>query len=531
MIDLTSSVSLVSGNSSGGSLFAWSPNGRYTAVVSAKQCRLVIRDSMDLQVIRSEVIAFEANHHQQQAEVDKLEFSPDSEFILCSSLKSGVTCVVRVLASDWKARITEPPDIADAFFSPDSRHVITIAQFNVKMTVWSFTEKRIRYIKLPRVAGFRPNQSSNGSVDHLSTPGEDGVGQLAVIESHSNQDTLSLFSTRTWEIDRHFVTKDFKGTSTCTMGISGMKWHPKGDVVCLFADKLDYDLRVYSVNTHTNKPGSQHLRCLMSYTPDDDVTRGMGLRSLEWSPCGSLLLAGGGDGTIQVFNAVNWSLVSQLEVLDCKIDADGKTNVYEEQQIDVDELDSCDGDIDALIAQEWTAAADLSDTGSGGMRKKNRLLDTRYLLVEDRPVQLVPSAATTISNSGVTKMSFSPDGLYLAVCLGSLPAVVFIWDVLELSLQTVIVNRQKVTDTQWSPTGRGHSNRLLVLTQNSSMLHCWTPTGVACLSLPKVNKLDNYTANSLQWNPRGKSVALISKQSVVVCQVGGKESDNSTRRN
>ena len=35
----------------------------------------------------------------------------------------------------------------------------------------------------------------------------------------------------------------------------------------------------------------------------------------------------------------------------------GKTNVYEEQQIDVDELDSCDGDIDALIAQEWTAAA------------------------------------------------------------------------------------------------------------------------------------------------------------------------------
>ena len=64
-----------------------------------------------------------------------------------------------------------------------------------------------------------------------------------------------FFSIRTWEIDRHFVTKDFKGTSTCTMGISGMKWHPKGDVVCLFADKLDYDLRVYSVNTHTNKPG------------------------------------------------------------------------------------------------------------------------------------------------------------------------------------------------------------------------------------------------------------------------------------
>ena len=50
----------------------------------------------------------------------------------------------------------------------------------------------------------------------------------------------------------------------------------------------------------------------------------------------------------------------------------GNTNVYEEQQIDVDELDNCDGDIDALIAQEWTAAA--------GMLSLKALM-SKYLLL------------------------------------------------------------------------------------------------------------------------------------------------------
>ena len=67
----------------------------------------MIRDSSDLQVIRSEVLVLDNssdNTANPNAVVDKMVFSPDSEFVLASSFKTGLTCIVRVLATDWKAR-------------------------------------------------------------------------------------------------------------------------------------------------------------------------------------------------------------------------------------------------------------------------------------------------------------------------------------------------------------------------------------------------------------------------------------------
>ena len=106
----------------------------------------MIRDASDLQVIRSEVLMF--NTDAASVAVDKLAFSPDSEFVLVSSFKTGTTLVVRVLATDWKARITESEEVTDVIFAPDSRHVLTFAQFNVKLTIWSLTERRVRSVLL-----------------------------------------------------------------------------------------------------------------------------------------------------------------------------------------------------------------------------------------------------------------------------------------------------------------------------------------------------------------------------------------------
>ena len=56
---------------------------------------------------------------------------------------------------------------------------------------------------------------------------------------------------------------------------------------------------------------------------------------------------------------------------------------------------------------------------------------------------------------GVVQMTFSPDGRYLAVRTDNLPAAVFVWNVTDLSLEVVMVHRQKVAAAQWSPTGLG----------------------------------------------------------------------------
>ena len=460
-------------NLSGGSLCAWSQNGRYLAVVTSK-ARLVIRDSADLQVIRSEVVIYPLSDGLE-CPIEKVAFSPDSEFVLAASFKTATTFVFRVLQSDWKAKISEGPSgLIDVNFSPDSRQILSLSQFNLKMTIWSLCEKRVRYIKFPKCAAFRP--SSREENDLL----------LAVVERRGTRDSVSLFSTQKWNIERHFETNFSSGTGT---GVAGISWSPKGDAICLYSSHLDFQVKVYS---------PLEGRCLMSFDPEDAVSYGLGLRCVEWSPCGNILLLGGGDSTIKVFNSLNWSLISDLEIPDFLIESP-QVEIYEERQIDVADLD-----VDLRIAKEWA----------------NPGLEFEYVVVNERPVQLTPISTKERSPNklGVSLMSFSPDGLYLCVKSDTLPSTVFIWNVVELSLMSVVVHRHPVVSCQWSPTGSRFTNKLLILTGDSSMLHCWTPKGVACMGLPAMDK--DYQVNEIQWNPQGKAIALIGKSSIVCCQVG-----------
>ena len=72
-------------------LCAWSPNGRYLAVISAKS-RLVLRDAASLDVLRTEVIV----SGSRDDTVDVISFSPDSQFIFACDLKNTNTFVFKI---------------------------------------------------------------------------------------------------------------------------------------------------------------------------------------------------------------------------------------------------------------------------------------------------------------------------------------------------------------------------------------------------------------------------------------------------
>jgi WD40 repeat protein len=133
----------------------WSPNGRFLAVISSK-CRLVLRDAATLDVLRTEVIVTGTGNGRDHDEaVDVISFSPDSQFIFATMFKIGLTFVFKVAtdkeSSTWRARIAEGlGGITDIHWSPDSRHIISMAEFNVKLTVWSLIQRKVRYIKFPK---------------------------------------------------------------------------------------------------------------------------------------------------------------------------------------------------------------------------------------------------------------------------------------------------------------------------------------------------------------------------------------------
>ena len=70
--------------------------------------------------------------------------------------------------------------VVDIIFSSDSRHLVSFAEFNVKLTIWSLIEKRTRYIKFPKAR-------------ECVKFSEDGQF-LAVVERRNGRDCVSLFS-------------------------------------------------------------------------------------------------------------------------------------------------------------------------------------------------------------------------------------------------------------------------------------------------------------------------------------------------
>ena len=223
-------------------LCQWSPNGKILAVLESK-CRLVLRDAASLDVQRTEVMVGGSGSSSED-NIDLILFSPDSQFILASDVKSGLTFVYKTgsdkESSTWKAKISEGmAGITNIRWSPDSRHIIALAEFNIKLTVWSLVQKLVRYIKFPK----------NETCVEFSADGQ----YLAVVERRDGKDCLSLFhSAKDWRVARHYELLPDLDTQ-------GVLWSANSDLIAVYSTKLQCSLAVYSLDG----------RCLFLYRPDD----------------------------------------------------------------------------------------------------------------------------------------------------------------------------------------------------------------------------------------------------------------------
>lgn len=141
----------------------FSPNGRYVA--TAVDFRLVIRDVESLQIL------------QLYSCLDKVEeviWSCDSAYLLCGLYKRGIVQVWSVDDHTWTCKIDEgPAGVAHARWAPSGRrdgfssvrkpgrpaveshparrHVITVADFKLRLSVWSLVDRSCVQYPSPKV--------------------------------------------------------------------------------------------------------------------------------------------------------------------------------------------------------------------------------------------------------------------------------------------------------------------------------------------------------------------------------------------
>ena len=155
--------------------------------------------------------------------------------------------------------------LVDICWSTDSRHILSTAEFNVKLTVWSLVNKSINYVKNPKSA----------QAIAFSSDGE----YLAVAERRNCRDCINILSTADWSLVRHWETD--------TEDLAGLSWGPGRDCMVVWDSPLYYRLLVYTIDG----------RCQFDYSA---YQHQLGVRSVSWSPSGQLVAVGSYDNKVRV---------------------------------------------------------------------------------------------------------------------------------------------------------------------------------------------------------------------------------------
>ena len=129
--------------------------------------------------------------------VDKItqfQWSSDSALILAVMATRQKVQVFDLTSPKWECTIDAGlVGVDHAYFSPDGRSVICVAEFNIIMTIFSLVDKSVRTIEWPK-----------GSKECLKFTQD---GSLAIVGERKNfKDAVAVIKLSDWSLDNHFVT-------------------------------------------------------------------------------------------------------------------------------------------------------------------------------------------------------------------------------------------------------------------------------------------------------------------------------------
>jgi WD40 repeat protein len=217
----TELVSQLHGATITGTMSCLSPNGLYVAHTSGS--KLVVRKANS----PGEVI----NVYQSLDKIEKIDFSPDSAYILCALFTRNAVQVFSVKDIEWKCRINEGvAGVISASWSPDSRSVITESDFGIYLSVWSLCDNTQSVISLPKpsIKGFRSQLHSFSDCKRY----------LAVIHRIELQDQIGVYF-----VNPLLELVKFKARSNDVVAVH---WVPKDTHIITMDSPLNYKCCIYN---------------------------------------------------------------------------------------------------------------------------------------------------------------------------------------------------------------------------------------------------------------------------------------------
>jgi len=322
--------------------------------------------------------------------ISHVEWSPDSMYILAAQYKKAVVQVFSIQDPEWTCLIEEGlSGLTFARWVPDSRQIITISQFQLKLTVWSLIDRSVSYIKNPKHSDRALSFSSDGKF-------------MALAERRDTKDYMGIYYTEDWKLVNHFQLD--------SVDLNDLRWAPDDSAIVVWDNCIDYRLMVYCP--------AQGL--IAKHQPYENA---LGIKSVEFSQNGQFLAVGSYDQKARIFNHISWRLITELEHK-TQMSEGAELHVYKEEEY-----------------REGPAY---------GLEDR---LTSRYVMqnLPLKINSIKPSTDKPNPQMGVSLALWSPDSKYLVTKNDNMPTTLWLWDMTTLTLHVVLIQFHPIKSVAWSP--------------------------------------------------------------------------------
>jgi WD40 repeat protein len=224
----------------------------------------------------------------------------------------------------WTCKIDESLcGLSHAQWAPDSRHILTRTDFNLRLSIWCLTRKAVTYIRQPKMMGVTSAaEQGGGSASLPATVEQGGAGNvkfsnsgqfMAVLTRVDCKDVLHLYSTSVEtsgasaeQNDAEFVAGGNGGWSLLkqfqldTTDCVQLEWSPDDAHILCTDTPLTYGLHVYT-------PSGLRVASYSAYEHALGIKAGG--QAVRWSPRASFLAIGSYDQSVRIFNNATWQLM------------------------------------------------------------------------------------------------------------------------------------------------------------------------------------------------------------------------------
>ncbi|GBG28459.1 WD repeat-containing protein WRAP73 [Hondaea fermentalgiana] len=389
--------------------------------------------------------------------VESIDWSADSLLVVCAQYKRALVQVFSVQDRTFTCRVSEGVGgLVHAALAPDGRHLVTIADFQLHLSVWSLVDETQRIFmnpKLPTTQGCR-----------FSADGE----FMAVAHRRECKDSVAVYSTSKgrWAKLQHFTV--------ASTDLEEIVWSADNDAIIVRDCPIEYRLLVYN-------PADGSL--LARYSAYEHA---LGIKTIAYSNASKFAAVGSFDNVCRVLNTMTWRPIAECEHPNSIVLRNSGIRWISQRA--ADQTDQ---------AQTPALTGNNANHSSTGVHK--------FVVVK-------PDMKKPLPKSGIGLIAWSFDGQFLATRDDQKPFVIWIWKMDMLSPFAVLELSSRVNSFKWDPC-----QIRLAIASGDACAYMWTPQceneliQAHAWSPDPSDPVPSEGVLGIKWSSAGDTLLLLSK--------------------